>query len=719
MKHILHWMKYTMPLKDKRMDKVVLDFETYYDKEVSLSKQTMLEYITDSRFEVLLCSIQINDGSVIAYEGGEIASALNAINWQNAVLVCHNAIFDGAILHWHYGHTPARVVCTMSLARALRFDTLYGSVALATIADTLRDQGHNIPAKGEERSAAIGKRKKDFSYSEWEAYKAYCCNDTLITSHLYEELKPHVSREEIQFQDIILRCYTEPSLRVHEQTALLELARAKGALDSSLATAASAVGMDKDAMASSLRSMAKFENILRRFGGVTQDEAAKGTQHNFIIPTKISPTTGKTMFAFSKADKAFLDLPNHCSDSVSAYVDALVQARLQSRSNIAESRAQRFVDIAKKKACPIPYSISAAHTGRLGGTDKLNFQNLPSGRVQSQTDLLRRSIIAPDGHVIVNYDSSQIEARVLAYLAGQEDLLEVFRSGQDPYIFMAADIYGVPAEELAFRAKVKRVAIDVKRRKVGKAAVLGCGYGMSATTFHQRAALDGILVSEEFSAEIVKKYRHTMNKISKFWRTCDDIIKLMASGGSASFGGPNGDTFYATGQDVLFGKQVSSILLPDGMRLVYPNLRYETVDVEGIARGQYVYDVAVRKGKTETISLYGGKLTENLCQAYAFAVLKHQAVEINKLFHVKMNTHDEFSVVVPWQDGTRAGEYMAHVMSSSPVWAQGLPLEAEGGYAQSYGDIGDDFPASNPARAYAFGGVIRYAENSVIKEVTL
>jgi hypothetical protein len=172
-----------------------------------------------------------------------------------------------------------------------------------------------------------------------------------------------------------------------------------------------------------------------------------------VAPMKISPANGKQTYAFSKTDEEFKALLEH--DNVT--VQAIVAARLGVKSTIEETRTERFIGIAKRGSMPVPLRYYAAHTGRWGGDDKLNLQNLP------RKSPLKYSIIAPDGYVVLDSDSSQIEARTLAWLAGQNDLVEAFDKGEDVYCIMASAIYG--------RQITKA---DERERFVGKTTILGC-----------------------------------------------------------------------------------------------------------------------------------------------------------------------------------------------------------------------------------------------------
>lgn len=122
------------------------------------------------------------------------------------------------------------------------------------------------------------------------------------------------------------------------------------------------------------------------------------------------------------------------------------------KSTLEETRTQRFLDIAERGTLPVPVRYYAAHTGRWGGDDKINLQNLPSRGPDGKT--LKRSIVAPDGYILIDCDSSQIEARVLAWFAGQTDLTDAFRKKEDVYVKMASRIYETPEDQVTKRSAV-------------------------------------------------------------------------------------------------------------------------------------------------------------------------------------------------------------------------------------------------------------------------
>lgn len=388
---------------------LTLDFETYYDKDYSLSKKGMTTqaYIMSPKFEVLMASVKWGDGETQVVEAPDLPAFFASVDWAQTAVVNHNSIFDLSILWWRYGYRPALAVDTMSMAQCLGVPLLTGSASLAKCVQLLQEAGYELPSKGGEVVNALGKHRKDFTPAQWEAYKQYCKTDADITWFLFKVLKQYVSDDELAYQDIILRCYTEPRLKVHVPTVEYELARCRAYKAAQLAQVCEQLGCTQDNLAGVLRSNDKFAALLKAMGGITEAEMEQGAQGSFIIPTKVSATTGKVTWAFGKTDVGFKEL----CESEMPFVQALCQARLAAKSSIDETRCEKFLDYASYGFLPMGYKIGGAHTNRMSGgsAGSANMQNLPSGRREGQSDLLRRSIIANDGQVIVNFDASQIE----------------------------------------------------------------------------------------------------------------------------------------------------------------------------------------------------------------------------------------------------------------------------------------------------------------------
>jgi DNA polymerase I-like protein with 3'-5' exonuclease and polymerase domains len=408
------------------MDILTLDFETHYSQAYSLSKMTTEEYVRDPRFEAIGISVQVNDEPPEWCSGGKltIGAFLRQYDWDNCVAVAHNAMFDMAILSWRFGIRPKRIADTLSMARALLGTEVGGSLKVLV-------EHFGLGAKGDEVIHALGKRRIDFSPDELARYGDYCCNDTALTYKLFQRMCKGFPVDELRLIDLTIRMFTEPTLLI-DSSLLTEHLRDVRDKKADLLNRAL---FDKDR----LMSNDKLAELLREMG--------------VEPPMKVSPRTGKDAFAFSKTDEEFKALLEH-EDPL---VQAVVAARLGVKSTLEETRTERFLQIAERGTLPVQLRYYAAHTGRWGGDGKLNLQNLPRG------GKLKKSILAPDGYVIIDSDSSQIEARTLAWLAEQDDLVAAFDAGEDVYRIMASAIYGKDPDD-----------ISKDERFVGKTTILGC-----------------------------------------------------------------------------------------------------------------------------------------------------------------------------------------------------------------------------------------------------
>ena len=434
-------------------------------------------------------------------------------------------------------------------------------------------------------------------------------------------------RVELKLIDLTIRMFTEPVLRLDEsllQQHLVEVKdRKKRLLDECVANI------------EDLMSNQKFAEVLRGLG--------------VEPPMKISLTTGKEALALAKSDEGFKALAEHPDERV----QTLVAARLGNKTTLEETRTERLIGIAGRGKIPVPLSYYAAHTGRWGGSDKINFQNFPSRG--DNAGKLKKAILAPEGHVIIDCDSAQIEARVLAWFAGQDDLTEAFKNGEDVYKIMASAIYAKTREE-----------VTPQERFVGKTTILGAGYGMGGTKFQTQLKTFGVSVSEPEASGIIKTYRETYPWIPSLWKSGSTAIDAMTKGRTATWG--NG----------CISISAEGILMPNGLYQRYPNLR-KVRDKEG--KDQYIYDS--RKG---AVKLYGGKLTENICQGLARCIIGEQLIKISRKYRVVLTVHDAVACVAPKEEAQEAMAYVMECMRFVPSWAQGIPLNCEAGIGESYGD---------------------------------
>ena len=608
------------------MDLITVDFETYYDKDFSLRKITTEAYIRDPRFEVIGVSVKVNNGSTEWASGTheELKEYLQTFDWANSILLAHNTMFDGAILNWHFDVHPRIYTDTLCIARALHGVEVGGSLHALT-------QRYNLGEKGTEVLDAVGKKRLDFTDEALDKYGDYCVNDVELTYKLFNRMGKGFPKGELRLIDCTLRMFIEPIIEL--DLGLLEhhLEDTKQ-IKEDLVTASGVTKKD-------LMSNPKFADILRDLG--------------VNPPMKLSLTTGKQTYAFAKNDEGFKALADHKD----VRVQALVMSRLGTKSTLEESRTERFIGIAKRGLLPVPVRYYAAHTGRWGGDDKINIQNLPSRGVNGKK--LKNSMRAPEGYVMIDCDSAQIEARVLAWLAGQEDLVSAFANGEDVYIKMAAIIYNIPEDK-----------VTKQQRFVGKTTILGCGYGMGAIRFAEQLLSFGTFMDAEEARRVVSIYRDANWNINTLWRDCQNMLVEMSRGTTISLG-PNGIVRSVETQSGM------GILLPSGLVMRYDDLGYE----QGERGPEFSYKT--RRGRTR---IYGGKVTENVCQAIARCIIGEQMLAIAKKYKVALTVHDSVVCCVPKDELKEATAFIEGCMNTTPLWAEGLPITCESDSGESYGE---------------------------------
>lgn len=613
------------------MSFITIDFEAFYSKEVGFSKQTNEEYLNDPQFQPIGMGIKIDDGETEWVTLGNIQATLDRIDWSKAAVLCHNAMFDCSILSWHFGVRPAFIYDTLCMARAIHGVDAGGSLkALA--------ERYSLGQKGDEVINALGKRYQDFSEEELARYGEYCKNDVNLTYDLFNILAQGFPESEMQLIDMTLRMYTQPTLRLDDALLverLEEVREEKKALLHSLMEEINA--KDEEEVRSELASNKKFAALLERYG--------------VVAPMKLSPTTGKETLALAKNDEGFIALAEH----ENPVVQQLCAVRLGTKSTIEESRIERFIGIGERNRgyLPIPLKYYGAHTGRWSGLDGINMQNLPSRDKRKKA--LKNAIVPPDGYYVINCDSSQIEARVLAWWAGQDDLVRQFADKRDVYCEFASKVYG--------RRITKE---DPVERFVGKTCILGLGYGTGASKLQHtlKTTPPGVVLAEEECKGIVSIYREANSYITGLWGDCDDALRSMMSTVNHPF-------FLGMHQVVKVTN--TGILLPNGLSIRYPKLRLE--------EGKTVY--YSRRGD---INIWGGAVVENVVQALARIIVGEQMVKLNEHgLRPVLTVHDAAVIVVHEDKLQESLNLVTQIMSEAPSWAKGLPIACEAKHGKSYG----------------------------------
>lgn len=608
-----------------------LDFETYYDRDYSLSKMTPVEYVLDPRFETIMLAVKPLGQPTFVLEGHEVKAWFASLDPNDTMLITHNALFDMCIVAWIYNFVPKLMVDTLGVSRALLGHVLR-SCALKSVALHL-----NLGAKGDTVHKVIGMRAADIKAAGfWEDYKTYNIGDAVLCEGIYNELvaSGKFPMNEIVVMDSVLRMAIQPQFVLDQAALLQHLTVIQVEKQTMLNTAMNAGATGK----ADLMSNEAFARLLEGLG--------------VDPPLKISPVTGRTSYAFAKTDPAFVDLSEHPNP----LVQALVAARLGHKSTIEESRTERLISISNlnwpglghARLMPVPLRFSGAHTHRFSGDWKLNMQNLPARK----SDLIRRALTAPAGYKVVAIDSSQIEARLVAWLCGAKDLLEQFASGADPYSIFATHVFGYPVSKA-----------QKKERFLGKTSILGMGFGVGWKKFQRTVLIDSlaqtgtqIILSDTEAARFVDLYRSVNKEVPQTWGELNSNIRLLAGGGG----------HYEIGPCVF---RHGHIDLPSGLSLKYHDLE------NGRDGWTYTYGGKPRR-------LYGGALLENIIQALARIIVTDTIVRIRARLdrydiRVALQVHDELVYIVPDAAVAVVRDILSEEMNRRPVWAPGLPLASE------------------------------------------
>jgi len=614
------------------MFKLFADYETYWSDDYTLRKVTPIEYIMDPRFEALGCAFVFEGGDLDGHRewvaGPNLPDFYGTIDWKNCFFVTHNALFDALILAFRYGRIPAVYGDTLAMARNWISHST-GSVSLDACS-----KFYGLAPK----MLTVAKTK-GVSYDMLTSMPdlhaeliAYAMDDCLKCQSIFRFMMDGgFPGQELETIDMVVRMAAQPMFEL-DQTVLYEhladVQRQKQKL------------LDDAQMVSNenLRSDVKFAAML--------------TMAGVQPPMKLSPTTGKEVYAFAKSDKAFTALAEHDDP----YVQALVAARLGHKSTIEETRTQRFIDVSRcSPRFPVPLKYSGAHTHRFSGDWRLNAQNLPRG------GKLRKAMKAPKGTVVVSVDASQIEARFNATFAGEIDLIESFRANNDVYSEFAETIYKHPVN--------KKDHPD--ERFVGKTGILSLGYGSGPPVFQNMCRVQGgVHLSDGDAYMIVNLYRRKYGHIVENWYYADRVILPALASGTTREWGP-----------LLISP--NAITLPSGNKLRYRDLRHE------YSAKKQKHEWMFTRGNM-TVGVYGAKIVENVIQAMAFVHIMDTAKRVLRMTEGMLRpvhqVHDELIYIVEERLAEQVRDLVVKEMSRPPMWMPDAPLAAEGHMGVTYGD---------------------------------
>jgi len=628
------------------MPTVFLDFETR--SSADLSKVGSYAYANHESTKVLCVTACLGDGEVKLFtEMQDFQRWLASIPemFTDAMFVAHNAQFDMEIYNKFVFMThPNEWYCTMAACRA------YG-----------------IPASLEKAGAYVGlEMQKDMKLSRRIK--------RLFTQHvedaeLYQALYEYAKKDTLAMRELFhrVRQLTPTELDIWRLDSMINR---RG------------IGVDRES-AQGLQNLvdASHDRLAKRF-----ESLSGGIKPTQVMALKqLLQSRGHAMPGLTKSDVVALLDGGTCDPDTEEMLRIRLQLGKASVKKIAAVLKATDPDDSRIRNLHVYHK---AHTGRWAGRGAQP-QNLPSrglllgpqeavDGVEELSSLSYDAAAAKYGNVLdavssclrplfkakklfAVIDFAQIESRVLAWLAGESQILDAYESGKDLYVEMAKAIYGV--EE-----------VTKEQRSLGKAAILGLGYGMGHAKFQATAAsMFGIKITEEFAQQVVRTYRNKYGLIREFWYTVDKSFFDSIDPEPGVFNRlhlPNGLRFWSLDH---FGRRVVAIELPSSRKLFYHGAHWDAGEKKGWVDMSYHGE---RNGQVFKTKVYGGLLVENIVQAVSRDLLASSMLNLQSCgYEVVMHVHDEVVVEVESED--QYG-HVESLVKQKPSWADGLPLEADG-----------------------------------------
>lgn len=587
---------------------IVFDAECYFDSEYTFKKLSTEEFVRHPKFELHGAAIkEFADQPAFWLNDTQLREWLNRQDWSDIFLVSHHAQWDHFALSHHYNVRPKMSGCTLSMSRLCLGNHL--SVAL----DAVRKH-FNMPLKTTPYNLFRGLYWREMTPQVQQLVAEGACDEVESIWKIFGLLYPQFPKEELGCIDLTIKMFCQPTLRAD----LTKLAT----VWTDEVTKKSALLKDLNVTEADLQSAERFAALLRAEG---------------VEPATKTGKNDSTIYAFAKTDPFMKELQEYEDDRVRM----LAEARLGVKSTLLQTRAETIGWMGRRGALCIYLRYAGAHTSRWSGGDNSNWQNgVPA---------INDAILPPEGYALIKPDASQVECRLLNFVAGQEDKIADFRLGRDPYVGVAEAFCGHPVN--------KKDHPDL--RQAGKVVELQAGYGSGGekirATLRNKA---GIIITPEDGEKYKWAYRNTHPRVTDLWKEAGEILADLAAGRSVEWG------------PVVIADH--RIWLPNGIPLIYETLEWY-IDEE-------IGDKYWRlKTRSRWHKMYGAKLVENLIQALARLVVSQAMLRIDKLGYRIVNMrHDDLWILVP-EDGREIthAEKCRLEMCREPVWLPGIPLDAE------------------------------------------
>jgi DNA polymerase family A len=596
---------------------VVADWETFFDSKsgYTLKKMSTESYIRDPRFEAHGCSVKWGlDYAARWYTRDQIKVILAEEDWSDVYMIHHHGQFDSLIESHHYGVYPKMIGCTLAMSRMMIGNHI--SVSL----DSVRKH-FGLSPKTTPYSAFDGKHWNELSPQVQEQMALGACDEVESIWTIFGALlKQGFPREELEIVDTTIKMFSMPRLR-GDPAAFAKVWEDEATKKNNLLE-------ELQVDPSELQSAQRFRALLEAEG--IEPETKEG---------KNGPID-----AFAKTDEFMKNL----LEDENPRVRALAQARLGIKSTLLQTRAETLGWMARRGPMCVYLRYCGAHTTRWSGGDAANWQN--------SVTQLNECISAPEGFWIASPDASQVECRLLNFVAGQHDVIKAFRAGRDVYAEQASKFYG---------RKITK-ATDYNERQMFRIVELQAGYGSGAAKI--KATIrnkEGIIITDDQAEDLKTAYRHEHDAVVRLWEEGNTVIQALAYGREYEWG------------PVRAWKR--KLWFPNGGMIHYDTLQWHRDEEIGDA----YWRLRNRHGWSK---IYGTKLVENLIQGLARVVVSQAMIRIKRMgFHIFNMRHDDIGILI--LKGPKAEDDLERCKAElrrEPTWLPGIPLDCEGSLSSRY-----------------------------------
>ena len=634
------------------MKNLIIDIETYSSEDIS--KCGVYKYVEANDFEILLFGYSVDFGEVrvVDLARGEVIplEIIEAIKSNDVLKWAHNASFERVCLSRYLGlptHTyldPSSWHCSMVYASCLSLPKSLKDLGYILKLDKQKlEEGKelikyfSVPCKPTKSNNYRTRNLPSDDLIRWETFKAYNKRDVETECEIIKRLESHSLASTIWME------YGE-SESINDRGVLIDEKLVNNAIDiSDKTTLILKNTLQKLTNLENPNSVMQLKNWLKEQGLEVEDLGKKNVQ-NIIknAPSDLINLVLALRLQTSKSSiKKYEAIKNcKCSDSRVRGMFQFVGATRTGRY------ASKFVQLQNLRQNHLTNLSDIRELIKKGDIEALNilYDDIPD--VLSQ--LIRTAFIPKKDHKFIVADFSAIEARVLAWYAGETWVLDAFKNGEDIYCATASKMYGVP---------VVKHGVNGDLRQKGKQATLSCGYGGSVGALKAMGALDAGLKEDELQ-ELVDTWRSANPHIVKFWWDVDKAIKKAYL-----------ERVTVRLNNLLFNYKgsIMYITLPSGRSIAY--VRFRVREDESIS-----YEGKLPNNKWGEIESYGPKFVENIVQATARDILCNSIHNL-KAYGIVMHIHDE--VVIEASLDTKLEE-VTSLMSKSPSWANDLLLRADG-----------------------------------------